>query len=441
MTPEPGSSPTPAPIQSPGPFAPRWRFRRPAGDLLPLLLLTAMTGCAGRPLPEAPPCLPLFLRPAPAWQAGFDAVRLARLDTLMDRAIAEGTIPGGVLLVARGGRVVHHRAYGARAVVPAREPMTLDTIFDLASLTKPVATAAAVMRLVEMGRLRLSDPVRVYLPLFGSAGKEQIRVVQLLTHTSGLAPYAPVDSLRNRFGDPAPEGVWTWICEQPPLDEPGSRFRYSDLNYITLARLVGEVSGRPLERFTAEEFYGPLGMKDTLFDPPPELLPRIAPTEVIGGTPLRGVVHDPLVRLHGGAGGSAGLFSTAWDVAVFGQMLLNGGAYGSVRIFSPLTIAVMTRSQEQGRGFGWDIASPYASLRGDLLGPASFGHTGYTGTSLWIDPDHDLLIVLMTNRVHPRDSGSVVALRALVSNVVAAALVIGPRIHLEGPTRKPQPTG
>ncbi len=393
--------------------------------LLPLLLVLA-TGCAAaRPATRPPGTWPTdrVLQAGPPARAGMDATRLERVGEVIAAAIADSTIPGAVVLVARGGIVVLHRAWGMRALVPAVEPMTRDTVFDLASCTKPVATAASVMKLVEAGRVRLEDPVASYLPEFEAAGKGSIRVAQLLTHTSGLAAYAPVDSIAARWGRPTVEGVWEWITTHPPVDEPGSRFRYSDLNYVTLARLVERVSGRPLDRFSAEEFYGPLGMTDTGFFPGPEQRDRTAPTEVLPEGVLRGVVHDPLARLQGGVGGSAGLFSTASDLAVFLQMLLNGGIYGGVRVFSPLTVRAMTTPRERGRGYGFDISSVYASIRGDLLGPASFGHSGYTGTSLWVDPEEDLFVILLTNRVHPRDVGSVVALRAVLSNVVAAAIV------------------
>ncbi|MFO7769389.1 MAG: serine hydrolase domain-containing protein, partial [bacterium] len=247
-------------------------MRRVLNVLTVLLLLPCLPGGTASAQDEA-------LAPADPAEVGMDADRLARVDDVIGEAIEEGITPGAVLLVARGGRIVRHRAYGRRAVVPASETMTLDTIFDLASLTKPMATAASVMKLVERGRVRLQDRVGVYLPEFAAEEKEGIRVDQLLTHTSGLAPYAPVDSLARRFGAPSREGVWTWIVENEPLDEPGSRFRYSDLNYATLARLVERVDGRGLEVFAAEELYVPLGMTDTAFFPPDGVRDRIAPTE------------------------------------------------------------------------------------------------------------------------------------------------------------------
>ncbi len=396
-----------------------------------LLLLPLLAGCAGpfrgggSETAEAA-FTDRVLRPAAAAEAGMDAARLEGVGPVIEAAIADSTIPGAVLLVARGGRVVLHQAWGMRSLVPVTEPMTVDTIFDMASCTKPLATAAGVMKLVERGQVRLQDPVARYLPEFAAEGKGSIRVAQLLTHTSGLAPYAPVDSLARRWERPTLEGVWDWIVVHPPLDEPDSRFRYSDLNYVTLARLVERVAGQNLDRFVREEIYRPLGMRDSGFFPTPTQRARVAPTEVLPDGVLRGEVHDPLARLQGGIGGSAGLFSTARDVAIFLQMLLNGGVYDGVRVFSPLTVRAMTTPHDRGRGYGFDVHSAYASIRGDLLGPDSYGHSGYTGTSVWVDPEQDLLIVLLTNRVHPDDVGSVVALRALVSNVVAAAIVEPP---------------
>lgn len=357
----------------------------------------------------------------------MDAGRLQQVDRVVGEAIEDGTIPGAVLLVSRGGRVVHYKAYGLRSLEPEVERMTLDTIFDMASVTKPLATAASVMKLVEEGKIRLQDRVSVYLPEFDSAGKGSIRVAQLLTHTSGLAAGVPVSTISSEYGAYCPEAVWWWVVENPPRIAPGTGFLYSDLNYLTLARLVHRVSGRTLDLFAAEELYRPLGMSDTCFLPPAGLLPRIAPTERIEGGVLRGNVHDPMSRMAGGVGGSAGLFSTARDMAIFAQMLLNGGEYNGVRIFAPLTVKAMTEERDTGRGYGFDILSPYANLRGDLLGLNSFGHSGYTGTSIWIDLDQDLIVILLTNRVHPADRGSVVGLRSKVSNVVAASIIGPPR--------------
>lgn len=349
------------------------------------------------------------------------------MDTVIEGAIADSTIPGAVLIVGRSGRIAYERAYGMRSWERTQEPMTLDTVFDMASVTKPMATAASIMKLVETGSIRLQDRVSAYLPEFRSAGKGGISVAQLLTHTSGLAPGVPVRSIVASHGTYCPEAVWWWVVENPPRVEPGTEFIYSDLNYLTLSRIVHRVSGRTLDVFAREEIYEPLGMADTGFNPPPEMLGRIAPTERLENELLRGVVHDPMARMLGGVGGSAGLFSSARDIAVFCQMLLNGGEYNGVRVYSPLTVRAMTHERDMGRAYGFDVLSPYSSIRGDLIGLDSFGHSGYTGTSVWIDYEQELFVVLLTNRVYPDDSGSVVGLRSKVSNVVAAAIIEPPK--------------
>lgn len=388
----------------------------PASLLILSVTLPLVAGCASSMVVAT-------LSEATPGRAGMDSARLRQVDAVIEEAIADSVIPGAVLLVGRRGKVVYHKAYGRRAWVPSEEPMTLDTIFDVASMTKPIATAASVMRLVEMGKVRLQDRVSVYLPEFASAGKRGIRVAQLLTHTSGLAPGVPWTTLARDYGAYCPEAVWWWVVENPPRIEPDSDFLYSDLNYLTLRLIVERVTGESLAGFADREIYGPLGMTDTGFFPPPEHLSRIAPTEQLEGELLRGIVHDPMSRMLGGIGGSAGLFSTARDISIFSQMILNGGTYNGERIYAPLTLEAMSHDRDRGRGYGFDVFSPYANIRGDLLGPESFGHSGYTGTSIWIDYEEQLFVILLTNRVHPDDRGSVVPLRSRVSNVVAASII------------------
>lgn len=345
-----------------------------------------------------------------------------RLDEIVSRAIEEHTIPGAVLLVSHNGVVVHRKAYGNRTLVPSPEPMTLDTIFDCASLTKVVATTTAVMMLVEEGKLRLTDRVTKYLPDFAS-GRSPITIEQLLTHYSGLRPDVDLE--------PVWDGYETGIrlaYREKPVSIPGSRFIYSDINYILLGEIVRIVSGKPLDEFAMERVFEPLGMVDTRFRPPDELIPRIAPTERLpDGTILRGVVHDPTTRFMGGLAGHAGMFSTADDLSRFAKMMLNGGTLDGQRILNPLAIVKMTtpqspRGREARRGFGWDFDSPYSSVRGDLFLVGSYGHTGFTGTSIWIDPFTKTYVILLTNRVHPTTRTSVVNLRSQVASAVAASL-------------------
>ncbi len=347
----------------------------------------------------------------------------ARLDTVVDQAIRDGTTPGAVLLVGYQGQVVHRKAYGFRSLVPRREPMTVDTVFDCSSLTKVLATAPAVMMLVEEGQVRLNDPVTRFLPECVEA-KPAVTVRRLLTHFSGLRP--------NLDLDPPWTGYETGVgkaCREAPVDPPGTRFRYSDINYLLLGEIVNQLSGEPLDKFATERIFEPLGMEHTRFRPPEEWRPRIAPTEeLVDGTVLRGAVHDPTTRFMGGVAGPAGVFSTVDDLSRFARMMLQGGRLDSKRILSPLSVSAMTssqspRGQHVRRGLGWDLDSPYSSLRGDLFPAGSYGHTGYTGTSIWIDPSTETYVILLTNRVHPRPNTSVVRLRSLVANVVAASLI------------------
>ncbi len=345
-----------------------------------------------------------------------------RLDAVMEQAVKDGTIPGAVLLVGRGDGIVHRKAYGSRSLVPRREAMTLDTIFDCASLTKVVVTAPAVMMLVEEGKLRLDDRVTKHLPGF-AGGNSSITVRQLLTHFSGLRPDLDLD--------PPWSGYQTGIelaYREVPQASPGSRFVYSDINYILLAELVHQISGRPLEEFAAEKIFRPLAMSESRFQPPKEWFARIAPTERLAdGTVLRGVVHDPTTRLMGGVSGQAGLFSTAEDLSRFARMMLDGGQLDGTRVLSPLSVVAMTTPQGPPnqpvlRGLGWDLDSPYDSPRGDLFPLGSYGHTGFTGTSLWLDPMTRTYVILLTNRVHPTTRTSIVSLRSRVASVVAASL-------------------
>jgi uncharacterized protein YbbC (DUF1343 family)/CubicO group peptidase (beta-lactamase class C family) len=368
----------------------------------------------------------------PATQAAVDTHRLDAIEPLVRAAIADKKLPGAVVLVGRGDRILYQRAIGNRALVPAVEPMTLDTVFDLASLTKVVATSTSVMMLVEQGRIRLNDRVATYIPGFERYGKGDITIRHLLTHVSGLAP--DVDLSNEWIGSDAAIAL---AVDEVPATRPGERFVYSDINFFLLGEIVRRVSGMPLDRFARERIFEPLGMRDTTFNPPAPMAARIAPTESCTryGWPcqgpdmvmLRGVVHDPTARRMGGVAGHAGLFSTAADLAVFCRMLLGGGAYQGTRILSPLAVEKMTSpatpdTEPNTRGLGWDIDSSYSSNRGELLPIGSYGHTGFTGTSIWIDPATELFVVFLSNRVHPDGKGDVTPLRARVATVAASAV-------------------
>jgi uncharacterized protein YbbC (DUF1343 family)/CubicO group peptidase (beta-lactamase class C family) len=364
---------------------------------------------------------------------GMSQAQLAHIDDAVAAEIAKKQLPGAVVLVGRQGKVVWRRAYGNRALEPQIENMTPDTIFDLASLTKVVATATSVMVLIERGQVRLGDPVARYIPEFAAMGKTTITVEQLLTHRSGLVPDNDIKDYEQGAAK-AFENVW----HLAPTSEAGSRFVYSDVNYIVLAELIRRVSGKPLDEFAAENIFRPLGMKDTAFKPAPRLQPRIAPTEERDGHSMRGEVHDPRAFLLGGVAGHAGLFSTADDLAIYCQMILGLGQYHGARVLSPLGVMRMTEARASGgnasdgnaRGLGWDVMTGYSSNRGDLFPLGSFGHTGFTGTSIWLDPASETFIVFLSNRVHPRidpkQPADVNSLRGRVASIVAASIVAPP---------------
>ena len=351
------------------------------------------------------------------------AVRLGSVDFIIQSAIADGNIPGAVLVVAHNGAVIYRRAYGNRALEPKREPMTLDTVFDLASLTKVIATTTAVMQLVEQGKVRMNDPVAKYLPEFAQNGKEDITVRQLLTHYSGLEP-----DLDLKAPWEGKETAYRMAFAETVAEPPGSHFTYSDINFIVLGALVERISGETLDAYAAKHIFAPLKMTRTRFVPPAAWRLKIAPTQYDENEHmLRGVVHDPTARRMGGVAGHAGLFSTADDLAKFAQTLLNGGG----GILSAVAVEKMTSPEQPPaapvlRGFGWDIDSPFSTNRGDLLPVGSFGHTGFTGTSVWIDPTTQTYIILLTNAVHPRGKGNAIALRSKVATEVAAALALNP---------------
>ena len=381
--------------------------------------------------------------------AGAAVTDFSGVDRVIEEAVAAKKLPGAVVLVGHGGRVVYERAYGDRAVEPVVERMTTDTIFDMASLTKCLVTATAVMQFYEQGKVGLDEPVVRYLPEFGVNGKEKVTVRELLTHFSGLPP--DVD-LKDAWSGKA-EGVRRAI--ESSLDSPpGTVFRYSDINFITLGVLVERLSGEPLEEYAERHIFGPLGMTETLYLPPAGWRLRIAPTAHNDDRPmaddrlLRGEVHDPTARRMGGVAGHAGVFSTAHDVGLFAQALLDRLA-GRPSAF-PLrqsTLELMTAPEQPGhlptdldqpaagsavtypsrkgrevRGLGWDIDSGFSRPRGEVFPVGSFGHTGFTGTSLWMDPGSDTYVVLLANAIHPRGRPAISHVRGDVATAVGRAL-------------------
>jgi serine-type D-Ala-D-Ala carboxypeptidase len=349
---------------------------------------------------------------------------ISAIDEIVERAAAEKKIPGAVILVSHQGRAIFEKAYGQRSLEPVVEPMSLDTVFDLASLTKAVATAPSIMLLVERGRLQLDDPAAKYVRAFGKRGKSKITIRQLLTHYSGL----PADLRLSKRRRSSAKNILTGIYEVKPVAPPGNRFIYSDLGFVVLGKVVEKVSGKPLDLFASENFFTPLNMNSTTFHPLKLNQHLIAPTERLrDGGVMRGQVHDPLAATLGGVAGNAGLFSTAQDLGRFCQMLLGKGALDGVSVLAPATIQQMVSPQSPAgknniRGFGWDIGSTYSSVKGSHFSSQSFGHTGYTGTSLWIDPISESFLIILTNRVHPDGKGNVRELRTQIADIVGAAL-------------------
>jgi len=375
--------------------------------LLPLCLALIFTGCATHPVSVS---------------KAFHADKLAQMDVAIDAAIANHRCPGGVLWVEHDG-VAYHKAFGNRALVPAVEPMTEDTIFDAASLTKVIATTPAMMLLIQRGQVQLDAPVTNYIPEFTGGGKEAITVRELMTHTSGLPP--DIETKTDWHGEA--EAVRK-ACAEELQSKPGTEFKYSDINFFMLGEIVQRVSGMPLEVFVHREIFAPLKMDDTGYLPPADKIPRIAPTEVVDGKPWRGIVHDPTSRHMGGVAGHAGLFTTASDTARYARMLLNNGKLDGVRLFKPETVKLMTTVQSPPdisakRGLGWDIDSPYAGPRGNIFPVGSYGHTGWTGGSLWIDPFSKTFVIFMSNRNHPTEAGNVLPLRHQLGTLAAEAVV------------------
>jgi uncharacterized protein YbbC (DUF1343 family)/CubicO group peptidase (beta-lactamase class C family) len=359
---------------------------------------------------------------APVFAAAADETsdpKLDVIDSILDDAIQHDLAPGAVVIVGHNGKVVYRKAFGSRAVTPRREPMTVDTIFDMASLTKVIATTSSVMKLFEQGKIKLVEPVAKYIPEFAQNGKQDVIVRDLLTHYSGLPP----DLELKPYWSGLDEGYRRANSEKL-MTPPGAEFRYSDINFIVLGEMVQRLSGQPLDQYAKEQIFRPLGMDHTTYLPPAAWRDQIAPTEIDErtGQMLRGTVHDPTARMMGGVAGHAGVFSTGDDVAKFAQALLDNDG----KVWSPLTVEKMTTPQQSlnqtdVRGLGWDIDSPFSTNRGELFPVGSFGHTGFTGTSLWIDPTTNTYVILLTNSVHLK-GGNVIGLRTRLATAVAAAL-------------------
>jgi uncharacterized protein YbbC (DUF1343 family)/CubicO group peptidase (beta-lactamase class C family) len=347
----------------------------------------------------------------------FFPEKLREMDAAVRLAITDGRLPGGVLWIERNGES-YHAAFGRRAVEPKEEPMAEDTIFDAASLTKVMATTPAIMKLIEQGKVEIDAKANKYLPELTGEGKDEITVRHLMTHSSGTKSGIPNSGWEGYDG-----GIAT-ACSTALANPPGMTFRYSDINFILLGEIVRRASGKTLAEFCAAEIYGPLQMRDTMYKPGEALLPRVAPTT--RDTP-RGAVHDPTARRMDGIAGHAGLFTTASDTARFARMMLGEGELEGVRILKPETVRLMTTVQSVDgpkgrRGLGWDIDTSYSGPRGKWFPVGSYGHTGWTGGSMWIDPFSKSFIVFLSNRNHPTESGNVLPLRQLLGTLAAESI-------------------
>lgn len=386
---------------------------------------------------------------------GMNPVKLAQVDRVVNDAITAKEIPGAVLSVVRGNDIVYLKAYGNKSVVPTVEPMTTETLFDLASVSKCVGTTLAFMQLIENGYVRLTDNVDRYIPDFKpwknpeSGETVDITIRDLLSHSSGLTPYINADTFVKEYGGNNPEKMEWYIATQVKRNfRPGTDFMYSCLNFVTLQRILERVTGEKLYEYTQRNVFDVLGLTHTCYFPliytpavsnSAELAGLCAPTEVqADGKPLVAQVHDPMARMiMGGNSGNAGVFSNAEDLSVICAAIMNGGclvdkkgnSLESTRILSPATVRLMTTIPSQndpsvGRALGWDKKSSHSGLRGDLFNPeTTIMHTGYTGTSIVIDMESKTAVILLTHRVHPQDKGGVGRLRALVANIVAGSII------------------
>jgi uncharacterized protein YbbC (DUF1343 family)/CubicO group peptidase (beta-lactamase class C family) len=386
----------------------------------------------------------LFALPASAFAPPRDVsgtLDFSGIDEAANEAVSSGEIPGVVVLVGRGDDILLHRAYGSRRLLPHPVPMTVDTIFDLASLTKPFGTSLAVMSLVEKGSIKLDAPLGRYLKEFRDKQYDEITIRRLLTHSAGLAAYPPNSVVSSGFPSAA-----SAIAKMPLDYPPGSAFQYSDTGFILLAEAVRRVSGTPLDRYLERTVFKPLGLADTSFHPKVSALPRVAPTEFVNGVLLRGEVHDQRARLLGGVAGHAGLFSTSADLARIIRMLLNHGSLEGHRVFDSATVKEMwesTPDNRVGRALGWDVSSAFSKTMAPFFAEGSVGHLGFTGTAVWIDPKTRSYLIVLSNRVHPYGGGAarIRDLRIRVAAAAGAQLFQPPVVADPGPISGPAADG
>ena len=343
----------------------------------------------------------------------------SEISRIVLQGIEQGEMAGCVVAIGDRNGLVYLEAFGNRQVEPVIEAMTADTVFDLASLTKPVATATSIFKLVEQNRIDLAEPACQYWTDFGKQGKAAITIGQLLTHQAGLIPDNPLSDY-----DHGTEQAMENLCNLNLASEPGTKFAYSDVGFIVLGEIVRRVSGKDIATFSREQIFQPLKMLETSFVPPPERKARSATTEQVEQQWLKGNVHDPRAARMGGVAGHAGLFSTASDLSRLARMLLQQGNLDGVEVLKPVTVEQMTLRRKIAGGFrtlGWDSLSGYSSNRGDLFSDSAFGHGGFTGTSFWVDPDLDLFVIFLSNRLHPDGKGSVNSLAGRIGTIAASS--------------------
>jgi len=346
----------------------------------------------------------------------------SEIDHVIEEEIEKGNFPGAVVLVGKQDDILYWQAFGHKVIEPCEEPIGRNTVFDLASMTKPIATAASIMILRDRKAIELDDYVGAYLSAFACNGKEEVRIKHLLNHTSGLPAYMSAAKLKEQFGSPCPEKVIEKICGLEAVSKPGEEFRYSCLGYITLAKIAEAVSGKSIGDFSRENIFAPLGMKHTAYNPPDSWKKDVAAAQIVDRQLIRGTVHDPLAKLMGGISGNAGLFSNAYDLSIYCRMLLNEGIWNGTRVLSPEAVTMLTTAQAYGRAYGFDVNSSYSSVKGSYASEKAFCHTGYTGTSIVCDPVSKVFVIILNNRVHPKDEGTSKPVRSKVADIVFSGL-------------------
>jgi CubicO group peptidase (beta-lactamase class C family) len=350
----------------------------------------------------------------------------SEIDHVIEEEIEKGNFPGAVVLVGKQGDILYWEAFGNEVIEPYEEAITRNSVFDMASLTKPIATAASIMILRDRKAIELDDYVGAYLSTFACNGKEEVRIKHLLNHTSGLPAYMSAAKLKEQFGSPCPEKVIEKICGLEAVSKPGEEFRYSCLGYITLAKIVEAVSGKSISDFSRENIFAPLGMNNTAYNPPDSWKKDVAAAQIVDRQLIRGTVHDPLAKLMGGVSGNAGLFSNAYDLSIYCRMLLNDGIWNGTRVLSPEAVTMLTTAQAYGRAYGFDVNSSYSSVKGSYASEKAFCHTGYTGTSIVCDPASKAFVIILNNRVHPNDEGTSKPVRSKVADIVFSSFQMTP---------------